>query len=80
MLTSAVVAPEPSVNPKPLSTRTLPKSTVAVPVHFAEHHCVVASPSIALDEGEPEASFDAVAVPASATSSAVVNGCAEWLS
>jgi hypothetical protein len=71
MLASAVVAPEPSVSPKPLSVRTLPRSTVTLPVHCVEHHCVDASPSMALDAGEPLASVEAVAVPASATLSAV---------
>ena len=78
MLTSAVVAPEPSVSPKPFSVRTLPRSTVTLPVHSVEHHCVVASPSMALDAGDPSACVDAVAVPASATLSAVVYGAAAW--
>ena len=84
MLTRAVVATVSSrVSPKPLSVRTLPRSTVTLPVHWVAHHCVEASPSTACgagdggDGGDPE---DPVAVPTIATFNAVAYGCDVWLS
>ena len=83
MLASAVVAVSSRVSPKPLSVRTLPRSTVTLPVHWVAHHCVEASPSIACgagdggDGGDPE---DPVAVPTIATFNAVAYGCDVWLS
>jgi hypothetical protein len=72
--TSAVVAPLPSVSPRPSRVQTLPRSTVTEPVHWVEHQVVEALPSIALDAGEPAASVEAVAVPSSAMSSEVCDG------